>query len=315
MSAKRFNLEMLGDIASGEILDILLRLLKNRDPNINTSAAIAALRMERGKNINEIEKRLLRKALSVVDPRILDSATEQLQAADREDAEQANYQHPINQPGLETKPLSLQELNTKLNQFDQAYAAWRQQRDTESAQTTENDKLPSEIENNNKLADPAPFIYEYAFAIAYENKDEGIKLLSHNLYNVREAAARGLANSNALGMDLIEELRQLWLNSTDPIAKQSYFHAIDIGLLAIEGIGADNELAQLKVYEPLLTDEHSAASIKPRVEWTRIQLQWRVDTLQELKALADRQLPDLLKDYCLNPDGSDMPPAKCTIQQ
>jgi hypothetical protein len=51
------------------------------------------------------------------------------------------------------------------------------------------------------------------------------------------------------------------------------------------------------------------------VEWTRIQLQWRVDALKELKELADRQLPGLLKEYCLNPDGTDMKPEECTIER
>jgi hypothetical protein len=93
------------------------------------------------------------------------------------------------------------------------------------------------------------------------------------------------------------------------------FHAIDIALLAMEGIGADKELEALKAYEPTLTNERSAASIKPRVEWTRIQLQWRVDALKELKELADKQLPGLLKEYCLNPDGTDMKPEECTIER
>jgi hypothetical protein len=144
---------------------------------------------------------------------------------------------------------------------------------------------------------------------------EGIKLLGHNLAKVREAAARGLANSDFLGVPLLQKLEQEWLATDNPITRQGLFHAIDIALLAMEGIGADKELEALKTYEPTLTNERSTASIKPRVEWTRIQLQWRVDALKELKELADRQLPGLLKEYCINPDGTDMKPEECTIER
>ena len=315
---RRLSLESSSPVASGELLSFLLHRLKNGNSNSNfnirQSAAIAALHMERGNNLNAVQKRLLRKSISLVDQKTRDAAAEQLADEDKKEAEEKARQLPVNQPGLEAKPLTLDELKTKLDEFDQAYADWRERRDAEPAANTAND-APATDNETDKLADPAPFIYEYAYAIANMDEAEGIKLLGHNLAKVREAAARGLANSDFLGIPLLQKLEQEWLATDNPITRQGLFHAIDIALLAMEGIGADKELEALKAYEPTLTNERSAASIKPRVEWTRIQLQWRVDALKELKELADRQLRGLLKEYCLNPDGTDMKPEKCTIER
>lgn len=306
------NIESSSHIASGELLDFLLRRLKNGDTKIRQSATISALHMDRGNNLNEVQKRLLRKALSLIDQRTRDAAAEQLADEDEQETEAKARQLPINQPALETKPLTLNELKIKLDGFNQQYADWRERRDAELATDTATDPKATNSEAN-KLADPAPFIYEYAYAIANMDEAEGIKLLGHNLAKVREAAARGLANSDFLGVPLLQKLEQEWLATDNPITRQGLFHAIDIALLAMEGIGADKELEALKAYEPTLTNERSAASIKPRVEWTRIQLQWRVDALKELKEMADRQLPGLLKEYCLNPDGTDI--EGCTIER
>ncbi len=38
-----------------------------------------------------------------------------------------------------------------------------------------------------------------------------------------------------------------------------------------------------------------------------------VDANKELEELAARQLPKLLKEYCLNEDGTDIPEDECTI--
>ncbi|SDZ75543.1 HEAT repeat [Thiothrix caldifontis] len=305
------NFEASSRIASDELLDFLLHRLKNGDSEVRRSAVITALRMERGNNLNEVQKRLLLKTLLLVDQQTRDEAAKQLADEDKQESEEKARQLPINQPGLEEKPLTLDELKTKLDRFDQAYADWRKRRDAEPAATA-----PKATDSEaDKLADPAPFTYEYAYAIANMDEAEGIKLLGHNLAKVREAAARGLANSDFLGVPLLQKLEQEWLATDNPITRQGLFHAIDIALLAMEGIGADKELDALKAYEPTLTNERSTASIKPRVEWTRIQLQWRVDALKELKELADRQLPGLLKEYCLNPDGTDMKPEECTIER
>ena len=299
-----------------ELMELLLKNLKDADLDIQKFAAITALRMARSENLNQVKKYLLHKALIQVDQKTIATAKKRLAEEDQQEAEEkANRLNlPVNQPGLEKTSLTLTELKQKLKEQNQAYADWRKHRDAEQPPTTNIKEAPT-TEATNSLEDPAPFIYEYAYAIAHESESEGIKLLGHNLYKVREAAARGLANGDALGVELLKKLEKAWLETKDPIERQGIYHAIDIALLAIEGVGYKKELADLKTYEPTLTNERSAASIKPRVEWTRIQLQWRVDANKELEELAARQLPKLLKEYCLNEDGTDMKPEECTMEQ
>ena len=303
------NPKPLGEMGANELLSPLLHKLHIADEYMQIDLLRSIILIQKDKRTNELQKKLITKVLTHVDQKTLFSVTKELQKD-----ESHEYQRLVNQPGLEEKPLTLEELKAKLDEFDQAYADWRERRDTESVTNTETD-APTTDNAADKLADPAPFIYEYAYAIANMDEAEGIKLLGHNLAKVREAAARGLANSDFLGVPLLQKLEQEWLATDNPITRQGLFHAIDIALLAIEGIGADKELEALKTYELTLTNEYSVASIKPRVEWTRIQLQWRVDALKELKELADRQLPGLLKEYCLNPDGTDMKPEECTIER
>ena len=310
------NLESASRIASGGLLDFLLVRLKNINEETRISATIAALRMLSSNNLDKIQKLLLHKALNRVEQKIRNTAQKQLEAEEAEEKAKM-LGLPVNQPGLEEKPLSLSELKENLSQMNHDYASWRKRRDADQPSITKTEDQSTEeteIEADN-LTDPAPFIYEYAYAIAHESESEGIKLLGHNLYKVREAAARGLANGDALGVELLKKLEKAWLETKDPIERQGIYHAIDIALLAIEGVGYKKELADLKAYEPTLTNDRSAASIKPRVEWTRIQLQWRVDANKELEELAARQLPKLLKEYCLNEDGTDMKPEECTIEQ
>ena len=313
--SKISNIEASARLASGELLDSVLRKTKNGNPQISRIGQAAALRMLKNNNLNKPQKRLLQKALNQVDQEALSTAKKLLAVEDKKEAEEkakiAN--NPVNQPGLEEAPLTLAELKKELAHMDQAYADWRSSRDAEPPKAT-TDKNPTNETAKDNLTDPAPFIYEYAYAIAHESESEGIKLLGHNFYKVREAAARGLANSDALGVELLKKLEKAWLETKNPIERQGIYHAIDIALLAIEGVGYKKELADLKTYEPTLTNERSAASIKPRVEWTRIQLQWRVDANKELEELAARQLPKLLKEYCLNEDGTDMKPEECTLE-
>jgi hypothetical protein len=283
-------------------LQTILTGLKSKDTKTRGLYSKSAYQVIASESYSKVEKKLISKALNAI-------------AYNLNIKSENPYKKLTNyQPDLERKPLSLDELKAKLDGFDQAYADWRERRDAAPTDNTATDPKTTNNESD-KLADPAPFIYEYAYAIANMDDAEGIKLLGHNLAKVREAAARGLANSDFLGVPLLQKLEQEWLATDNPITRQGLFHAIDIALLAMEGIGADKELEALKVYEPTLTNERSAASIKPRVEWTRIQLQWRVDALKELRELADRQLPGLLKEYCLNPDGTDMKPEKCTIER
>ena len=305
------NLESAGRLATGGLLDFLLVRLKNINVETRVSAAIAALRMLNNNQLNDIEKRLLNKALSQLKKKTFSLAQKRL---DTESAEEKSnrLKYPINQPGLEASSVTLADLKQKLNEQNQAYVDWRKRRDAEKVSMVDTKEDPMN-ETSNSLENPAPFIYEYAYAIAYESEEEGIKLLRHNLYKVREAAARGLANGDTLGVELLKKLEKEWLATDDPIERQGFYHAIDIALLAMEGVGYKKELLDLKEYEPTLTSTRSVASIKPRVEWTRIQLQWRVDANQELEELAAQQLPKLLKEYCLDADGTDIKPEECTL--
>jgi HEAT repeat protein len=325
------DFELSSSITSGGLLGFLIHNLKSAylDNSYNSNNAVmSALHLERSGNLTEPQKHLLQKALSLVNQQTRDEATKQLAEEDAKTAEEKTKQvnRPINQPGLEEKPLSLEELKARLDEFDQAYGDWRERRDDAALKTDTQTTTPASPNEPDKFADPVPFIYEYAFAIANTDAAEGIKLLGHNLYKVREAAARGLANSDFLNVALLKKLEQQWLTTDAPIERQGLYHAIDLCLSALETIGGQKELTDLNTYlqelnaqtlpnTPEENQPPSVKSIKPRVEWTQIQIDWREGAMAELNAITDKQMPDLLKEYCLNPDGTDMKPEECTIER
>ena len=293
------SLKYIGSSGLITALGFLEEKTTHKDKRVRRNAITSMIMLLKDSNASTIEKKLITKIITTIDIAELRAALNEYNAAE---ALPYNEPRSISRPGVENKDLTIQELKDKLEQMNQAFEEFREKRDSES---TSSSKAISELNNITS------FIYEYAYGIAHGDEEEGIKLLEHNLYKVREAAARGLANSSFLGAPLLKKLEKVWLETNDPFEKQGYYHAIDIALLAIEGTGYTNELADLKAYEQTLTNKRSAIYLKPRVEWTRIQLQWRVDANKKLKEDAARQLPKLLKKYCLNEDGTNVTSEEC----
>ena len=306
--------EHISDISGAELIDFTLRKLSSIDEEESAKALRAALKLKNNGYLNSTQIKIIDKALSQIDPELIQAAEQTIAEAQQQQAEEEKNRRSVNQPYPETQPLSLDELKAKLNQLDQDYAEWRKQRDTETDSNSTTETLEDPEAKKLKNLEREVYLYNYAFAIARMDQESGIELLKHNLFKVRQAAASGLVNSDQFKPELLEGLEQEWLATQDPIIRQSLYHAIDTSLLVLEGIGGQAELDFLKAYQPTLTDPASLASIQPRVEWTIFQLQWRMDQVKDLEQLGKDQEPELLERYCLNADGSDKKPEECTMR-
>ena len=304
--------EHISEISGAELIDLTLRKLSSIEDS--DKALRAALKLKNNGYLNSTQIKIIDKALSQIDPELIQAAEQSIAKEKQELAEEEKSRRPINQPYPETKPLSLDELKAKLNQLDQDYAEWRKQRDTETPAKTTNEPAEDSEAKKLKNLEREVYLYNYTFAIARMDQESGIELLKHNLFKVRQAAASGLVNSDQFTPQLLASLEQQWLATQDPIIRQSLYHAIDTCLLVLEGLGGQVELDFLQAYQPKLTDSASLASIQPRAEWTIRQLQWRMDQVKDLEQLGKDQEPELLERYCLNPDGSDKKPEECTMR-
>jgi HEAT repeat protein len=135
----------------------------------------------------------------------------------------------------------------------------------------------------------SPLIFELAYTIArIDPKQSGVRLLNHDLADVRQGAWQGLGKVG--GVDLIEELRQqlktsdpswfqrLW-GSANPFFRHAAYQAIDHILLRLEAEGNAQDLERLKslVPEPVEALCQQKESLEEqgicrRVKWTIAQL-------------------------------------------
>lgn len=255
--------------------------------------------------------------MSLVDKTVLAEAKDELTRFEQLEAKQ-NELWPH---------LSAVELKNKITENKKKIAEWRFQRDLPDIEP-EKPPTTAELKQQELETQQAQYAYEYARILAYEysfdlalvDEAAAIQFLQDDLYEVREAAARGLANSPFLSVALLKKLETIWLETNNPIERQAVFHAIDLCLLALEHTGTAKELAELLPYLSELKtyqarddeDEHPAKiSILPRVDWTVILLNWRIEAHKELKTATEERFPALLAEYCLKPDGTDMPKEAC----
>lgn len=312
------NQSLINKYISQEQLYLLLQKLKQNE----VSPTLIALSLEKNtNNLNQTQKRLISKALSLVDINILATAKQELAQLEQFEANTAAKQNAL------WPPLSAAELAIKITENKNKIADWRRRRDLPD---TEPEKPPTttELKQQEQQTQQAQYDYEYARILAYEysfdlalvDEATALKLLRDDLYELREAAARGLANSPFLGVALLKKLEKIWLETNNPIERQAVFHAIDLCLVALEHTGTAKELAELRPYLAELKtyqarddeDEHPAKrSILPRVDWSVILLNWRIEAHKELKAATEEGFPALLEEYCLNPDGSNMSKETC----
>lgn len=303
---------------SQEQLYLLLQKLKQNE----TSPTLIALSLEKNtNNLNQTQKSLISKALSLVDRSVLAEARKELAQLEQLEANTQAQQTAL------WPPLSAAELTSKIDENKKKINDWRSQRDLPALAPT-SQPTTAELKQQEQQAQQAQDGYAYARILAYEYSfdralldEAALQFLRDDLYEVREATARGLANSPFLGVGLLEKLEQSWLKTDNPIERQAVFHAIDLCLLALEHTGTAKQLTELQAYLAKLTayplpddkkDRSAKLALLPRVDWTVILLNWRIEAQKELKTATEERFPALLQAYCLNPDGSDLPKARCT---
>lgn len=307
--SKRALLNAFSAIDTSISIPILMRFLKSNVSERRSKALFIALHLKSSEKLNLVQKSLLNQVLSTIDEKLIN-----INLSSLEELEQ-------NKPVVKSQKILsvandslVSELKVELKKADEFAAKWRAQRDNASF---------SSISNQDNLINLYPNwkLFNYAFDLASSEPEEGIKLLAHNLYDVREGAAFGIAANSQLDVEFIKKLERLWLNTESPIEKYAFFRAIDMCLLRMENTGSSKELADLTQYLTELgtrkdkitkTLNPSKASILPRVEWTQVQLKWRADALEEIQSEFNaKHLPKFLEEYCLKPDGQPMPPGDC----
>lgn len=290
----------------------LLRLIKNGNAHIQKNSILAMLALQELKSLNPVQAQLLTQALSLSDPVLLEEAKQEWQTYKKTQVEPA-----LSESAKRFNAMTNEELTACIADADVKMTEWRAQREADLLKVVDTFEL---VPPNTAEAYRSWQVFQCAFDLSKREPNEGKKLLMHNLFDVREAAAMGMASSMQLKVSDIKDLEQQWLATKDPIRHNAIFRAIDLGLLNIEAVGQDSELAELNQYLAELKQlkpfddevEHpSQVAIFPRVDWTQAQLQWRSETLKQNIQAYNEQLPSWLKEYCLNPDGSYMQPEHC----
>lgn len=297
-------------------LAVLLRLLKNGHAHIQKAAIAAVFALQEANSLSLEQKSLLQQALSLTDPILREETEKEWQTYKKTQVEPA-----LSESAKRFNAMTNEELIACIADAEVKMTEWRAQREADLLKVVDTFEL---VPPNTAEAYRSWQVFQCAFDLSKREPNEGKKLLMHNLFDVREAAAMGMASSPKLKVSDIKELEQQWLATKDPIRHNAIFRAIDLGLLNIEAVGQDPELAELNQYlaelkqlKPLDDEaEHpSQAAIFPRVDWTQAQLQWRSETLKQNIQAYNEQLPSWLKEYCLNPDGSYMQPEQCDNPQ
>ncbi|SKA71437.1 HEAT repeat [Thiothrix eikelboomii] len=314
MDKEHKNQYLINKYISQEQLYFLLQKLKQN----KVSPTLIALSLEKNTNsLNQTQKNLISKALSLVDRTVLAEAKAELAQLEQLEAHTQAKQNTL------WPLLSAAELKTKIAENKTKITNWRYQRDLPPPDPS-HQLTTAELKQQEQEQDDYEYArilaYEYSFDLALLDEATALQFLHDDLYEVREAVARGLANSPFLGVGLLKKLEKTWLTTDDPIERQAVFHALDLCLLALEHTGTAKELAELQAYLAALKayptsddnkDHPAKLAILPRMDWTVTLLNWRIEAQKELKTATEERFPALLQAYCLNPDGSDLPKEAC----
>ena len=137
---------------------------------------------------------------------------------------------------------------------------WREYRDR-----TSSDRLEPSDESRFVQQRPASFaLFELVTTIARLDESETVlSLLGHNLSDVRDAAALGLAVRGKA--EIVARLDSLRAGSEDPFFRHSVFRALDMSLEVIQSLGDEYALRQLKILRDQIRDRDGVLS---RLDWT-----------------------------------------------
>jgi hypothetical protein len=165
-------------------------------------------------------------------------------------------------------------MQQRLAQWEKAKTIWRENRD--------DDEHNSSIATSGKVWQDDYKIYQYAYAVACIAPDtDGIKLLSHPFYQVRQAAIRVLiekANGDLI-KKLVEYHQQFNPEDLPSPLPYSTYQAIDKALEQVEYNGTAQDLAILKQIKGsgIKTQmKEQQRAINERFDWTITELDYRL---------------------------------------
>jgi HEAT repeat protein len=175
-------------------------------------------------------------------------------------------------------------LHNRLTQLEQQAHDWREIRDQERKDFTE-----AETETWQQTLKKAQPTFHWGFELAYamaqiDPDDSGIKLLSHDLADVRYGAWMGLGQVGSVA--LVQRLDNARMASDNPLFRHAAYRAIDHMLNRLEITGNKQELNALK---DLLSVVRDKEGVQTRVEWTIQQLGQSMDILAEFPQLKDKE--------------------------
>jgi HEAT repeat protein len=181
-------------------------------------------------------------------------------------------------------PQALGHLQKRLDEEVVRQHEWRRERDASEKQAQ------SERDQREIARFKPPLAFELAYNIARIDPNEsGLRLLDHDLANVRQGAWRGLGRVGSVA--LIEKLHrklkisnQSWFQklrrSANPFFRHAAYQAIDHILLRLEAEGDAQDLERLKSLVPGPVDafcqpkeSFEEQGICRRVQWTITQLE------------------------------------------
>ena len=191
------------------------------------------------------------------------------------------FQLDTNEPALQMRACNvlgdlkvrqaLPVLSERLGQLDSQYRRWRTIRDAERP-----DFSKEESEQWAKqLTEEQPQTY-WAYILGYnmariDPEKAGIKLLSHDLADVRAGAWTGL--SQVGDVNLLKRLHTERQASQEPLFRHAAYRAIDLLLIRLGGSRNPQDLAALEEFYSQVKDEDGVGT---RVEWTVNQLKERL---------------------------------------
>jgi HEAT repeat protein len=191
-------------------------------------------------------------------------------------------------------PAAKDLLETRIEEIKQGYANWRDIRDSEPqiAEEETKEQNPDWKQWKEKLdaSKPAYAAY-YAHALARIDPETGIKLLQHEIADIRTGAWYGLASLGDI--NLVKKLTDLRLRSHDqPLLRHAAYRAMDLSLTTIQHNNKPEDLQALEAWYPTLKQQEmqqeevkteDELSITPRVDWTIHQISYNLKAKAELQ--------------------------------
>jgi HEAT repeat protein len=167
-------------------------------------------------------------------------------------------------------PQALPSLVERLVEHKQLVDTWRIQRDATDDETTLSDADKPQLQPTAIPRRASYWEFLLAYAIArIDPQREGIKLLSHDLAEVRHGAWIGLGSVGTVA--LVKMLDEQRTKSDDPFFRQAAYRAIGECLTWIEARGGEQEQTELEAWLPSLQQK---PDVYGRVQWTTLRLQW-----------------------------------------